>query len=455
MHVAAASEVRRRARDHLIRGGTVPGLAHGAALTKCIVMLSFQALTIALLGVGGYPAERLVFHGLVGGFYALSWVYPGPPATERRKVRMLVVGLLAWVAWLVNTGGLSSPLLPLGFAMLPPALVILEAPQHRKLFGAGALALLLVVAALSRSPIGALLPPLAPRGGHVSPEYLALVVGSLVVTTLGVTGFWGHLTAAYDRVALELGARREELLSVGEDATWELEGAAAHLAHEMKNPLGSIKCLSAHLARGCGLDRRMVERLEVVSAEADRLESIVDGFLSMSQGLGELNLQPTRPHALAQELKLLLEARASEAGVTLQVIGGADLEIQADPRKLHRALFYLTMNAVQASPAGQTVTIDVGEGSDAGAARIAVIDRGQGMSQATLERLKSRRCIAGKRGAGLGVAVARALIEQHGGRLDYESAPGRGTTAIIELPLVAVEIAARPRLWPDSLREPA
>jgi two-component system sensor histidine kinase AtoS len=240
---------------------------------------------------------------------------------------------------------------------------------------------------------------------------------------------------------------------VGEDATRELEGAAAHLAHEMKNPLASIKCLSAHLARGCSsLDRRIVERLEVVSAEADRLESIVDGFLSMSRGLGELSLATTRPYEVAHELQLLLEARAAQAGVTLETTGRADLEIVADPRKLHRALFYLIMNAVQASQAGQTVTIDVVAATPGGASQIKVIDRGEGMTKETLERLKRPPFASRKGGAGLGVAVARALIEQHGGRLEYQSAPGRGTTATIELPPAPAVAAAAPRLLPESLR---
>jgi signal transduction histidine kinase len=368
---------------------------------------------------------------------------------------MLAAGLLAWGAWLVNTGGLCSPLLPLGFGMLPPALVILDTSRQRRLFAAGALALLLVVAALSWWRAAALLPPLAPRGGHVAPEYLVLVAGSLVVTAVGVAGFWGHMTSAYEKVALELGVRREELCSFGEATTRELEGAAAHLAHEMKNPLASIKCLSAHLARGCALDNRIVERLEVVAAEADRLETIVDGFLSMSRGLGELTLEPIRPKEFANELRLLLEARAAEAGVTLEVTGRADLEIRADSRKLHRALFYLTMNAVQASAAGQTVTIDVAASAAAGLSKIEVIDRGEGMTTETLERLKRPPFASRKGGAGLGVAVARALIEQHGGHLEYRSAPGRGTTATIELPLAAVVTAAALRLVPDALRRPA
>jgi signal transduction histidine kinase len=77
------------------------------------------------------------------------------------------------------------------------------------------------------------------------------------------------------------------------------------------------------------------------------------------------------------------------------------------------------------------------------------------MTCETLERLKRPPFLSRKGGAGLGVAVARALIEQHGGRLDYDTAPGRGTTATIELPVSADVMAAAPRLLPDALRRPA
>jgi signal transduction histidine kinase len=292
-----------------------------------------------------------------------------------------------------------------------------------------------------------------------------LIVGSILVTASQVSSFWTHIAGAYDKVAIELGARREELCSVGEDRTRELEGAAARLAHQMKNPLASIKCLSAHMARGCSLDARTVERLEVVSAEADRLETIVDGFVSLSRGLGELNLARTQPYEIALELKSLLDVRANEAGVTLELTGRADLELDGDCKKLHRALFCLVMNAVQASPPGQTVTIDVSPAPDAeepavghppvGAhpyARIRVVDRGEGMTREVMERLKRPPFTTREHGAGLGVAVARTLIEQHGGRLEYDSAPRLGTTATIELPRRPPAWTEEPKLLPDALR---
>jgi signal transduction histidine kinase len=109
------------------------------------------------------------------------------------------------------------------------------------------------------------------------------------------------------------------------------------------------------------------------------------------------------------------------------------------------------MNAVQASKAGQTVTVEVG--GAAGTAQVKVIDRGEGMTGEVLERLKRPPFSGRKGGAGLGVAVARTLIEQHGGRLLYDSAPGRGTTATVELPQRPPAHAA-PKLVPEALRAP-
>jgi len=377
--------------------------------------------------------------------------YPKGPITERIKARMLIGGLLSYGAWLGNTGGLSSPLVPMGLGLLLPAFLIFETARQRLLFAAGGLGVLLSVALLSLWPAGALVAPLAPRGGHPSPEFVVLVAGSILLTAKQVSLFWSHMAAAYDQVALELGTRREELCTVGEDRTRELEGAAAHLAHEMKNPLASIKCLSTHLARGCSLDSKTVQRLEVVSAEADRLESIVDGFLSLSRGLGDLRVERLRPHDLALGLKLLLDVRAREAGVSLEVMGSPEVEADLDGKKINRALFCLLMNAVQASRAGQTVTVDV---TRSGPARIQirVIDQGEGMSRETVERLARPPFSTRPDGAGLGVAVARTLIEQHGGRLRYQSAPGQGTVAIVDLPAQAADRSGAPRLTPVALR---
>ncbi len=447
------SEVRRRARYHALRGGPPAQVGEGVARTRRFLVLIFQVLVLAFLALRGFPAARLLVHGGICLFYWVACRYPAGAVTERIKMRVLSLGLLSYGAWLANTGGLCSPLLPMGLGMLLPAMLIFETPRQKLAFGTAAVVVLIAVGLLALWPAGALVAPLAPRSGHASPEFLALAAGSVLVTAAQVSMFWGYIAAAYDKVAVELGTRREELCSLGEDRTREIEGAAALLAHEMKNPLASIKCLSTHLARRCSLDDKTVERLEVVSSEADRLESIVDGFLSLSRGLGEPVVSRERLFEIVHGLKLLLDVRANQAGVTVDLIGSSEVEAEVDARKLQRALFCLLMNALQASAPGQTVTIDLlAAGTPAGSqVQIRVVDRGEGMSGEVLERLLRPPFTTRPAGAGLGVAVARTLVEQHGGRLLYESTPGQGTTAIIELPPRQPARAPAPRLVPDAL----
>jgi signal transduction histidine kinase len=429
------SDTRRWERCHALRGGPAVELGEGVARSRRLMVLVFQVAVIGLLAARGYPIPRLLFHGGVALFYLAVCRYPtASSSTRAAKIRVLLGALLSYGAWMANTGGLASPLIALGVGILSPAALVLETRRARLLFAGAALGLLVALAFLSLTPMGALLAPLAPRDGRASPQYLVIAGASVVITARLVSLFWARMTADYDRVAVELGTRREELCSESEDRTREIEGAAARLAHELKNPLASIKCLSTHMARG-HLDPKTAQRLAVVAEEADRLTAIVDGFLSLSRGLGELTVVSTRPFEIARELKLLLDIRAREAGVTLEVAGSPEAEVHADSRKIRRVLFHLVVNAVQASTSGQTVTIDVGPACPVtGKTSIKVIDHGEGMSPEVLERVKRPYYTTREGGTGLGIAVARALVEQHGGQLVFASTPGRGTAVTIELP---------------------
>jgi two-component system sensor histidine kinase HydH len=144
----------------------------------------------------------------------------------------------------------------------------------------------------------------------------------------------------------------------------------------------------------------------------------------------------TRPFEVARELAVLLETRAEDAGVTLQVGGNESLVVEADARKLRQALLNIVLNAIQASPRGSTVVIDVA--SEGEGARVTVRDDGQGMTPEVLDRIRKPHFTTKEGGTGLGVAVARGLIEQHGGNFEFKSAPGKGTLATMRLPARAV-----------------
>jgi signal transduction histidine kinase len=242
---------------------------------------------------------------------------------------------------------------------------------------------------------------------------------------------------------LELAERREELCDENEGRTRALEGIAARLAHEVKNPLAAIKGLSTHMARSAE-DAKMKERLAIVASEAERLQEIVDGFLSFSRGLDELNVSPTKPYDIARELSTLLETRANDAGVPIEVRGSRELVLDADSKKLRQALLNLVLNAMQASSKGSAVTVEVAKSCADGAAIVRVIDRGAGMTPDVLERIRKPYFTTKDGGSGLGIAIARGIIEQHGGTLDFESTRGRGTSAIVRLPAHAMGKAKLP-----------
>jgi signal transduction histidine kinase len=395
------------------------------------------------------------FFGLATTFLALRGESPWLVCTQALFVVVSVVaswrsarrgssGIEAFSLWAAlacayvgigTTGGLASPLV---LAIIPLHATIDAASGARKL---GMLAHVLVAVVLG---VMAILPafdwvttipePLHhAEAGRPSVEYALLAFATVifVVTKQFLTARGVH--RAYEAVADELSARRHELFEEAEARTRSLEGIAARLAHEVKNPLAAIKGLSRHLEKSA-TDPKTAERLVIVAQEADRLAAIVDGFLSFSRGLDDLHLAPLRPYDLARELMLLLETRAAESGVTIEVVGVVDLEMLGDARKLKQALLNLCLNATQASPPGASVTIEISRG-DGEHVVVRVIDRGAGMAPEVLDRIKKPYFTTRDGGSGLGVAVARGIVEQHGGTLGHESKAGAGTVATMRLPL--------------------
>jgi signal transduction histidine kinase len=349
-----------------------------------------------------------------------------------------------------NTGGVASPLLVMGLPLLVSAAFSPISTRGRLaifgVLGGG----VLFMALASRTALGQLAAPLTPTGPLPTPEYVILATFSLIFVGISVYQIGQRVTQLYERVALELAARREELCTDTEERTRALEGIAARMAHEVKNPLSAIKGLSALMARQA-TDPKVAERMSLVAAESDRLQDIVDGFLSFSRGLDELQLAPVKPYEIARELAVLLETRAAEQEVKLEVQGSAEFVLNADGRKLRQALLNLVLNALQASPEGETVTVNVTKSCGWGAC-ITVTDHGPGMSAEVLERIKKPYFTTRKEGTGLGIAVARGLIEQHGGKLAYTSTVGKGTVARIELPVCSMKAKLAKHL-PNPVRD--
>jgi signal transduction histidine kinase len=443
-------EVRRRARFEALRRSIFAEMGQAQARMRLAMIAPFHAIVLALLALRGFPPARLVVQTIAFLFLCGLFAFRTSPINHK-SLPQFSLNFLTFLLSVANTGGLASPLLPLGLPMLAAASVILANGVRGRLFFALSAVGFTALALLSRTLVGDLPPPLTPHDGHPSPEYLVIAFGSLGFSLLTISRFGAYVASAYERVAFELANRREELCHEGEDRTRALEGVAARLAHEVKNPLAAIKGLSTHMARNAS-DPKSAERLAIVAAEADRLQSIVESYLSFSRGLEELNVASTKPFDIARELTLLLETRATDSGVTLEVTGSADVELNADARKLRQALLNFVLNAMQASSSGQTVTVEIGRACSVnGFLRLRVIDRGAGMSREILDRISKPYFTTREGGTGLGVAVARGIIEQHGGHVGYESVPGKGTTVVVDLPRCALSAPGAQKRLPKPL----
>jgi signal transduction histidine kinase len=430
---ADLGNVSRRARFEAVRRRVFYEMKGMTSRWRLALVVPFHALVIGILAARDFPPERLAIQ--IASSLSVLCCFGWMEKTREHKLRWcLFLGGVSILVAIANTGGLASPLilsvLPffMGVAMSP------ELENKRRHFVLKFLVVFGIMAWFSRSctlpaPLGTSLP-------FATREYVTIALASAMMSIVAVYQMGKAVTNAYERITLELAERREELCDENEGRTRALEGIAARLAHEVKNPLAAIKGLSQHMARSAD-DAKMKERLTIVAAEAERLQEIVDGFLSFSRGLDDLSVAPTKPYDIARELSLLLETRAADAGVTIEVRGSRELSLDADAKKLRQALLNLVLNAMQASSRGATVTLEIAKSCGDGAAVLRVMDRGAGMTPDVLDRIRKPYYTTKEGGSGLGIAIARGIIEQHGGTLRFESTSGRGTTATVLLPSCA------------------
>lgn len=208
-----------------------------------------------------------------------------------------------------------------------------------------------------------------------------------------------------------------------------LEQLGIEVAHELKNPLAAVKAL-VQLGLRNGGEAPAHERLRVIEREVARMQEILQRYLASPRRLEHVRPVKVELGALVSHVLLALSALASAGRVRLAAEG--DATVEADPRRLEEALLNLVANAIEATPPGGAVTVEVRAVGEE--VEIAVRDTGRGMPPATLERVGTPFFTTREHGSGLGVVLARSVIADHGGSLRYESVPGRGTTARARLP---------------------
>jgi two-component system, NtrC family, sensor histidine kinase HydH len=265
------------------------------------------------------------------------------------------------------------------------------------------------------------------RGTAVHTWSVAAVLGFVVVAGSGVGRAIRWVFDGTVRRALVV---QFESLEAHRDQAQQLSALSAGIAHELKNPLASVKGLAGLLAQGA-LAGKDAERLAVLRREVDRMQAVLDEFLNFSRPLVPLAIDCVKLSPLCQEIAALHEGLAHQRGLTLAVRAAGSA--RCDPRKLKQVLINLVQNAIEASAPGTLVEIEAEELAD-GQGRLRVLDRGHGVDPALGSAIFDAGVTTKPSGSGIGLTVARALARQHGGDLSLSARPGGGSVAEIRLP---------------------
>jgi signal transduction histidine kinase len=248
----------------------------------------------------------------------------------------------------------------------------------------------------------------------------------------------GDLTLSFNYMVQRLREQRrlEERLREAEHLS-AVGQLARGIAHEIRNPLNFISLSIDHIKTkyrpGDGAQAEGFEKLvESMKEEIHRLDRLVRDFLDYGKPL-KLDLQPVRAQDLLADVVEIVKAKAASDRIRIIENYYALPQLRMDAELMKSCLFNVVTNAFQAMPDGGTLTInaDVRDGWFV----LSLSDTGVGVSEENLARIFEPFFTTKSQGLGLGLAMTKRVIEEHGGKIEFVSTEGRGSEATISLPL--------------------
>jgi len=209
---------------------------------------------------------------------------------------------------------------------------------------------------------------------------------------------------------------------------------AASIAHEIRNPLSSIRG-SAQKLVGLQLDDHQRKLLELIVNSSDRLEQIVSEFLVFARPR-RISPREISVKDLLGEVALMIAQKCADGGPSVDVDVPAGLTVSGDPGQLLQVFLNLGINACDAMGDGGKLTIRASSESHSGepAVRVDFIDTGGGIHPEDMDNLFKPFYTTKPKGTGLGLAIVEKIVQAHGGRLEVSSEAGRGTTVSVWIP---------------------
>jgi len=403
----------------------------GLRLLVWTLLLGIVTLVYLRGQTGGFSS--LVAFATVSSSYALSAAYAFVLRTGRHLQKIaysqLILDQLAWTALVYVTGGVTSGGVSLyGLTCLTGAVLLGYRGGVVALLGAlGSYVMLaaLLIARWLPAPADQLAESYQIEWGEAAYPMLANSIGLALVTAMAsylaerlrITG--GDLALAKRR------AQEAEQLAV-------LGRLAAGLAHEIRNPLGSIAGSVELLKTSPALGVEDKRLCEIVQSEADRLNELVGDMLDLSR-LRPPQLESVDAAEIAREVVTLASGsgRGAEVGVEYQGLPSAI--IAADAGQVRQLLWNLVRNALQASISGGMVVVRIAQADD-GKLKLEVSDHGAGITSDQVDRLFDAFYTTRTHGTGIGLAVVKRIVEAHGFGIEVDSPAGEGATFRVVLP---------------------
>ncbi len=218
--------------------------------------------------------------------------------------------------------------------------------------------------------------------------------------------------------------RADRLATIGE--------LAAGAAHEIRNPLTSIRSSLQYLESRCR-DETEKKLLGVALSETDRIDETLAALLSFSRP-SEIRKEPCDLVGLLEESVALVSLQARAKGVEVRTsLPPAPVVVEADGSQLKQVFLNVFLNAVQAMEGGGALSVEALR-FESGRPLVRVTDSGPGIPEEALDKVFDPFFTTKKGGTGLGLSICYTIVKAHGGEIEVRSRPGEGTTVLVSLP---------------------
>lgn len=270
---------------------------------------------------------------------------------------------------------------------------------------------------------------------------VGMSISPLTTTTGEITGFVLPFQDLTEVIQLEREVRRHDRLAA-------LGRVAAAIAHEIRNPLASMRGAVQVLGSDIALSEEQVQLMNIVLRESDRLDRIITDFLMYAR--------PRRPETEPVDLNELIRETMMLLRLSSEIDSGKHhltaipspepALVEADAGQLRQVFWNLARNAITAMPDGGTLTISMAHsGGDGQPEQIEVTfsDTGIGMNEEQIERVFEPFSSFSSGGTGLGMSIVYQIINEHQGRISIKSAPGQGTAITVRLAALSKSLAVQ------------